>query len=69
MMTKELRSSSLMKPNESPAGYAHVQAIERLRFTPETIRRLGVAARKYGMSRTAYTELALQDRFKKDGVQ
>jgi hypothetical protein len=42
---------------------------QNFRFTPETIRRLGVAARKYGMSRTAYTELALQDRFKKDGVQ
>ena len=42
---------------------------QNYRFTPETIRRLEAAARKYGMSRTAYTELALQDRFKKDGIQ
>lgn len=27
-----------------------------------------IAARESGMSRTAYTELALKDRFKKDGI-
>jgi hypothetical protein len=42
---------------------------QNFRFTPETIRKLGVAADQYGMSRTAYAELALQDRFKKDRVR
>jgi hypothetical protein len=41
---------------------------QNFRFTPETIRKLAVAASKYGMSRTAYTELALQDRFKRDQI-
>ena len=27
------------------------------------------AAKEYGMSKTAYTELALKDRFKKDGIK
>ena len=27
------------------------------------------AAKEYGMSKTAYTELALKDRFKKDGIE
>src|SRR5215471_6702815 len=35
---------------------------QNFRFTPETVRKLEKAAREYGMSKTAYTELALKDR-------
>jgi hypothetical protein len=42
---------------------------QNFRFTTETIRKLEIAAREYGMSKTAYTELALKDRFKKDGIK
>jgi hypothetical protein len=38
------------------------------RFTPETIRRLQIAADKAGMSETVYVELALKERLKKDGI-
>jgi len=46
-------------PNKKPQNF---------RFTSETIRKLRKAAREYGMSKTAYTELALKERFKKDGI-
>jgi hypothetical protein len=42
---------------------------QNFRFTPETVRKLAVAAREYGMSKTAYAELALKERFKKDDIQ
>jgi hypothetical protein len=42
---------------------------QHFRFTPDTVRKLEAAAREYGMSKTAYTELALKDRFKKDGIE
>jgi hypothetical protein len=42
---------------------------QNFRFTPETVRKLEEAARDYEMSKTAYTELALKDRFKKDGIK
>jgi hypothetical protein len=42
---------------------------QNFRFTQETVRKLEEAARDYGMSKTAYTELALKDRFKKDGIK
>jgi hypothetical protein len=42
---------------------------QNFRFTPETVRKLEKAAREYGMSKTAYTELALKERFKKDGIK
>jgi TraY domain len=42
---------------------------QNFRFTAETIRKLEEAARDYGMSKTAYAELALKDRFKKDGIK
>jgi predicted DNA-binding protein len=41
---------------------------QNFRLTPETIRRLGVAARQHGMSKAVYVELALIDRFKKDSI-
>jgi TraY domain-containing protein len=41
---------------------------QNFRFTSETIRKLEKAAREYGMSKTAYAELALKDRFKKDNI-
>jgi hypothetical protein len=43
--------------------------IQNFRLTPETIRKLETAAREYGMSKTAYAELALKDRFKKDRIE
>jgi hypothetical protein len=40
-----------------------------LRFTLETIRRIEVAAKAAGMSKSVYAELALKDRFKKDRIE
>jgi predicted HicB family RNase H-like nuclease len=39
-----------------------------LRLTDETARRLAQAAANAGMSEAVYTEQALKDRFKKDGI-
>jgi hypothetical protein len=33
------------------------------------VRKLAAGAKEYGMSETAYTELALKDWFKKDGIK
>jgi hypothetical protein len=56
------------KPAERSEKVERTKKPQNYRFTTETIRRLTVAARKYGMSKTAYTELALPDRFKKDQI-
>jgi len=61
-MPKERQPSQSAEKTERP------KTPQNFRFTIETIRKLGVAAREYGMSKTAYTELALKDRFKKDGI-
>jgi predicted DNA-binding protein len=41
---------------------------QNFRLTPETIRKLDVAARQYGASKAVYVEMALKAQFKKDGV-
>ena len=41
---------------------------QTFRLTLETVRRLEQAARSYGMTKTAYTELALQERMKRDRI-
>jgi hypothetical protein len=39
------------------------------RLTPETVRKLELASESYGMAQTAYVELSLQERFKKDKIE
>jgi hypothetical protein len=50
-------------------GTGLTKRLKAFRLTPETVRKLAAAAKEYGMSETAYTELALKDRFKKDGIK
>jgi predicted HicB family RNase H-like nuclease len=57
-MAEEKRRGS--NPNKKPMTF---------RFTPETVRKLDAAAIQEGMSMTSYVELALKDRFKKDGIK
>ena len=62
-MTKERKNAASNEAadlNKKPQNF---------RFTAETVRKLEIAAKEYGMSKTAYTELALKDRFKKDGIK
>lgn len=46
-----------------------VKKTKLFRFTPDTIRRLKIAARKAGRSETIYVEDALKERLKKDGIE
>ena len=62
-MTKE------RKPSSESSESDPVKTPQNFRLTPETVRKLEVAAREYGMSKTVYVELALKDRFKKDGIK
>ena len=39
------------------------------RFTPETVRKLTIAARKEDVTETAYIETALRVAFRKDGIE
>jgi hypothetical protein len=59
----------MSKDHETARKEAPSKRIQNFRLTPETIRKLETAAREYGMSKTAYTELALKDRFKKDRIE
>jgi predicted HicB family RNase H-like nuclease len=62
-MTKE------KKPTEDkPRPYGQGKRPKNLRFTPETLRKLAAAASREGVSETVYVELALKDRFRKDGL-
>ncbi len=42
---------------------------QHFRLTPDTVRRLEVAARQDGMSKTVVVELALKAHFKKLGIE
>jgi hypothetical protein len=61
-MTKE------KKPMETPRPYGQGKKAKNLRFTPETLRKLKEASSREGVSETVYVELALKDRFRKDGI-
>jgi hypothetical protein len=43
--------------------------MQAFRFTPETIRNLQIAAQNSGMSKTAYTEIALKAAFEEDRIE
>jgi hypothetical protein len=49
-------------------SYGQNKRPKTFRFTPETIDKLKKATIKNGVSETVYVELALKDRFKKDGI-
>jgi len=53
---------------EKKPGPARRKKSQNYRFSPETIRKLELAARKLQISKTTYTELALKERFDKDGI-
>jgi hypothetical protein len=42
---------------------------QTFRFSMDTIRKLGVAARETARSKTAYVEFALKNQFRKDGIK
>jgi hypothetical protein len=46
-----------------------VKTPKLLRFTADTVRRLQAASEMTGMSEAVYAEIALKDRFKKDGIK
>jgi hypothetical protein len=54
---------------EKPRPYGQQKRPKNLRFTPETLRKLKQASAEQGVSETVYVELALKDRFKKDGIK
>jgi hypothetical protein len=55
------------RSQKGPAPIAKTPKL--LRLTDETVRRLAQAAAKAGMSESVYTDQALKDRFKKDGIE
>lgn len=57
------------KKAAAPRSYGQNKRPKNLRFTPETLRKLKQAALRDGVSETVYVELALKDRFKKDGIK
>jgi hypothetical protein len=57
-----------MEKKKTARPYGLDKKAKHFRFTPETIRKLSEAAAKEGVSETVYVELALKDRFKKDGI-
>jgi hypothetical protein len=62
MMTKQEKST------EEPRPYGLDKKPKNMRLTPETIRKLKEASRRQGVSEAVYVELALKDRFRKDGI-
>jgi hypothetical protein len=58
-----------MTKENKPRPYGQNKKPKTLRFTPETIRKLRIAASQQGVSETVYVELALRDRFRKDSIQ
>jgi hypothetical protein len=54
---------------EKPRSYGQGKRPKNLRFTAETLRKLKQASAEQGVSETVYVELALKDRFKKDGIK
>jgi ribosomal protein L20A (L18A) len=56
------------KTTEEPRPYGQNKKPKTLRFTPETFRKLREASRRQGVSETVYVELALRDKFRKDGI-
>jgi predicted HicB family RNase H-like nuclease len=56
-------------PTETPRSYGLGKKPKNLRFTPETIRKLKIAAQKEGVSETVYVEKALRAQFRKDGIK
>lgn len=59
----------MAKDKPVPRSYGQGKKTKSLRFTPETFRKLKEASVKQGVSETVYVELALKDRFKKDGIK
>jgi len=55
------------RPKDKKPGTT--KRLKAFRLTPETVRKLEVGAQEYGMSETAYTELALKNQFKRDGIK
>jgi hypothetical protein len=53
---------------EKKPGPVRRKRSQNYRFSPQTIHRLALAARRLQLSKTAYTELALQERFERDGI-
>lgn len=49
--------------------YGQEKTHDAFRFTADLKRRLKKAARKAGMTKTAYIEAALEEQFKKDGIE
>ena len=60
---------AMAKEKPTPRSYGQNKKTKTLRFTPETFRMLREASLKQGVSETVYVELALKDRFKKDGIK
>jgi hypothetical protein len=55
------------RPKDKKPGTT--KRLKAFRLTPDTVRKLQAGAEEYGMSETAYTELALKNQFKKDGIK
>ena len=55
-----------MRHDKGPAPISKTPKL--LRLTHDTVRRLAAAAAKAGMSEAVYTEVALKERFEKDGI-
>jgi hypothetical protein len=58
-----------MSKQNNPESRVQNKEPQNFRLTLETIRKLEMAARGYGMSKTVYVEMALKAQFKKDGIQ
>jgi hypothetical protein len=56
-------------PTKATRSYGLGKKPKNLRFTPETIRKLRIAAHKDGTSETVYVEKALRNQFRKDGIE
>jgi hypothetical protein len=57
------------KTNSSSNGEGRGKKPQTFRLVPDTVLKLIAFAGSYGMSKTAYIELALKERFKKDRIQ
>ena len=58
-----------METKKPARPYGQNKQAKHFRLTPETVRRLKEATAQEGVSETVYVELALKDRFKRDGIK
>jgi hypothetical protein len=65
----DLLSSMAKERKTARQGKGLGKQAQSFRLTPESVRKLGVAARQYGASKAVYVEIALKAQFKKDDIK